>query len=191
MADTWQIVVGCCCLAIVVLIVIGAISPDNNNSTVNDTVDAVKINASGENMTFFGMDTPIGNEGYQYLTYDEDGNLYYMDYMQGELVAKCDPNTRLVYLWDLKQTSNEGYQYQGSTIGSNGINHILAYQPREHESVQFEYPRGGNFTFTYKNKTVLNNKNARVVDKLYYPNGTEITSDDNTTTKFLYNSAEE
>lgn len=172
---------------LVFLLIIGSVSNTSNNNTTDDSPNSPKINASGENMTFFGMNTPIGEEGYQYATFDENDTIYYMTYDQAELVAKLDPNTREVYNWDLEQTGNEGVQYAGTTVGSSGINHILSYQPREHETVQFQYPRGGDFVFTAHQKEVLGNENAMVIDKLFYPNGTEITSDDNNTVEYIIN----
>ncbi|OED29564.1 hypothetical protein [Methanosphaera sp. WGK6] len=194
------IIAAVCCLGIIIMAVMGGGTSDQNTAptTTNDTDTKnttsntadntnTRINASGENMTFFGMDTEVGSKGYQFATRDENGTMYYMDYDTGMLVAKCDPNTLSIVNWDLKTTSEEGLQYSGTTIGSSGINHILTNQPRDHEKVQFSYPRGGNFVFTYHTEKLLYNSNARIIDKVYYPNGVEIKKDDSNTKEYSLN----
>ncbi|WP_455645928.1 hypothetical protein [Methanosphaera sp.] len=188
-----------CCIGFVLFAIIMGFSSDKttSNTTTNDNTSnnsddttntaATMINASGENMTFFGMDTEVGSKGYQFATRDENGTMYYMDYDTGMLVAKCDPNTLSIVNWDLKTTSEEGLQYSGTTIGSSGINHILTNQPRDHEKAQFQYPRGGNFVFTYHTENLLYNSNARIIDKVYYPNGVEIKKDDSNTKEYVLN----
>lgn len=168
-SNTWMYV----CCGLIILIALAAFFTGGNSNKANETLSD-KVNASGENMTFFGMSTPVGSDGYQFATFDADHNIYYMSFDMGCKVGRADPSTMAICNWDLETTSKEGYQYSGTTVGSAGINHILSYQPRDHEKVQFQYPREGNFSFTYVNKTVMGNENARVITHVYYPNGTEI-----------------
>lgn len=147
--------------------------------TVGPSEDRM-VSAAGENITFCGADTPIGTDNFNFLVYDENGTQYYMHFNDGCLVAKVDINTAEVAEWYLKERGSEAYEFK------KAYSDLISEPDIDPDKAQFSYERDGNFKFTYREGEVLGQK-QRIVDKVYYPNGTEIKDSDHYTYEFAIN----
>lgn len=117
-------------------------------------------------MSFYGDNLPAGKDDANFAVVDENDTVYYMSMSLAEKIGKIDPNTLKVYYYLSKHS------------------HILPDVTGEHRDcdyANFQYKRGADFMFTYYNDTVGVNENAHVINHVYYPNGTEISYDDNAT----------
>lgn len=79
----------------------------------------------------------------------------------------------------MSMMSNSGsFEYEGSTIGSSGLNHIIKYNARTPDKAHISYEcKNGNFSFTTEQKDIDNLKNQTVITEIYYSNGTPVNYD--------------
>lgn len=183
-----MLIVACCFGIIILAAISNTVVPDqntNNNSISSDSNNDDIFNMPQEkhytpnitdNFTYMGEDYNDIAEEYQYGLTDNEGRYCRFDWHTANKIAQIDPNTRAVYEFDMEKSDGVlgSYDYQGSTIGSSGINHIFSHVNNKNEA-EFTYEcENGNFTFTTEQRDVSNLKNQTIITAVYYPNGTEI-----------------
>lgn len=156
-------------IVILVLAGIGFLTSDNS-----DDENKIKVNATDTDFFYYyGPDTPAGKTH----TYGigVNGTMYYMTDTTAELLSQNDNRLSLIMMYDLNKYDGK-YSPDAKSYGTSGINYVWV-KNKSKDMSQFTFPNSQNFTFTYyENRTVGLNDQAYVIDKVYYPNGTEITS---------------
>lgn len=132
-----------------------------------------KISASPNNyFAYFGADTPAG-QTHSYAI-EVDSNVYYIPDSIAEKLASYSPSFRRVYEYDLEKWGNK-FMPDAISYGSNGFN--AYYQlGNSRDDEMFQFVNDKSFDFEYKaGQQVGYNRNAKVITKIYYPYGGEIT----------------
>lgn len=175
-----------CCIGLFIIGIIGnIISPDQNTNTTTsdnshsfDTTPQEKHYTPNitDNFTYMGEDINVVSEEYQFGLTDNEGRYCRFDWHTANKIGQVDSNTRIVYDFDMNKSDGVlgSLDYEGTTIGSSGVNHIFSHTNNENK-VQFSYEcKNGNFSFTTEQKDIGPLKNQTVIVNVYYPNGTEI-----------------
>lgn len=177
-----------CCFGIIILGgIANTVAPDQNTNN-NDKSDIFNTPQEKhytpnitDNFTYMGEDcNDISKDGYQYGLTDNEGRYCRFDDDIANKIAQVDNSTKDVYRFEfMSMMSNSGsFDYDGFTIGGSGLNHIIKYNARTPDKVQFSYEcENGNFTFTTEQKDISILKNQTVITEVYYSNGTPVKYD--------------
>ena len=132
-----------------------------------------KISATpNDRFTYFGSDTPAG-QTHSYAI-EVDSNVYYITGSVANKLADYSIYFRQVYDYDLEKYS-EKFRPDGMSFGSNGLN-IYYNLDSQRDYEIFSFPNDKSFDFEYvSGQHVGYNRNAKVITKIYYPGGGEIT----------------
>lgn len=172
--NTW---LGVCCILIIIIAGIAFITGIFSDNKSIDDSDLPKLNTTNvDSFFYYGEDTPAGKSGYTYAIV-VDGKPYYMGDNKAELLAHNGERGMIeVINYDLQKYEGRFTPSQ-YIVGRSGI-HAVYDTTREHDNTMFEFEKMGNYMFSYRDgQEVGLNKNASVVVKLYYLNGTEITEE--------------
>ena len=121
---------------------------------------------------YYGSDTPAGQT--HSFAIVVDGNVYYVKDPVANRLAYYSLYFRQVYDYDLEKFS-EKFMPDAMSIGTNGYNFYYNLN-RQADDEMFNFPNDKSFDFEYVGgQRVGYNSNAKVVTKIYYPHGGEIT----------------
>jgi len=141
--------------------------------TLNTFSANQKISASSNDyFTYYGLDTPAGQT--HSFAIEVNRNVYYISDSAANKLASYSPSFRRLYSYDLEKYGNK-FKPDVISFGSNGFN---AYYQLDNtiDDEMFQIANDYPFDFEYKKgQHVGYNRDAKVITKIYYPNGQEIT----------------
>lgn len=141
--------------------------------TLSNAYASERISATPyDHFAYYGADTPAG-QSYSFAI-EVDSNVYYINDQIANKLASYSLTFRRVYDYDLEKYANK-FKPDVISFGSNGFN---AYYPLNHQvdDDMFTFANDRYFDFDYvSGQHVGYNRNAKVITKIYYPNGGEIT----------------
>jgi len=125
-----------------------------------------------DRFAYYGSDTPAGQT--HSFAIEVDGNVYYIKDPVANKLAYYSLYFRRVYDYDLEKYSDK-FMPDALSFGTNGYNfYYNLNEPADDE--MFTFPNDKSFDFEYVNgQRVGYNNNAKVITKIYYPAGGEIT----------------
>lgn len=132
-----------------------------------------RISATPDNrFAYYGLDTPAGQT--HSFAIEVDGNVYYIKDSVANKLAYYSIYFRSVYDYDLEKYSDK-FRPDALSFGTNGYNfYYNLNEPADDE--MFTFPNDKSFDFEYVGgQRVGYNANAKVITKIYYPGGGEIT----------------
>lgn len=124
-----------------------------------------------DRFAYYGSDTPAGQT--HSFAIEVDRNVYYITEPIANKLAYYSIYFRKVYDYDLEKYSDK-FRPDGMSFGSNGLNFYYNLN-NERDDEMFDFPNDKSFDFEYvSGQNVGYNTNAKVITKVYYPNGKEI-----------------
>lgn len=141
--------------------------------SVNCVNASERISATPDDyFTYFGSDTPAGQT--HSFAIEVDSNVYYITDSVANKLSYYSLYFRRVYDYDLEKFSDK-FRPDAFSFGSNGYNFYYNLN-READDEMFPFPNDKSFDFEYVGgQHVGYNTNAKVITKIYYPGGGEIT----------------
>lgn len=132
-----------------------------------------KVSATpNDRFAYYGSDTPAGQT--HSFAVEVDGNVYYISESVANKLASYSIYFSQVYDYDLEKYADK-FRPDGMSFGSNGLNFFYDLNTQRDDEM-FDFPNDKSFDFEYVGgQHVGYNTNAKVITKVYYPNGREIT----------------
>lgn len=122
--------------------------------------------------TYFGSDTPAGQT--HSFAIEVDSKVYYIPDSVANKLASYSLSFRRVYDYDLEKYSDK-FMPDAFGFGTNGYN-VYYNLNRQSDDEMFSFYNDKSFDFEYvSGQHVGYNTNAKVITKIYYPGGAEIT----------------
>ena len=151
-------------IAVLILLIIAASTITFASATAPSRLNAT----TDDNITYFGYDTAPGKAGYNYGI-DIGDDSYYFDWWGEMLMSHYSPMFSQVSNYDLSKSDNDVdiKNAFGNTVGG------LKYNTDDNEFFDFKVDKPFSFTWHGGEKVGLND-DAKVIDKIYDENGTEL-----------------
>jgi hypothetical protein len=131
------------------------------------------INATPNDIyAYYGMNTPAGQT--HSFAIEVDSTVYYITDSVANRLASYSPTFRMLFNYDLNKYSDM-FKPDAISFGSNGFNAYYQLNNEEDDEM-FQLNNDRSFSFEYASgQQVGYNSNAKVITKVYYPDGNEIT----------------
>lgn len=141
--------------------------------TIHNVCANEKIRATpNDYFAYYGSDTPAGQT--HSFAIEVDSGVYYITDPIAEKLAAYSYSFRRVYEYDLEKWASK-FRPDAISYGSNGFNAYYQLGNRADDEM-FTFINDKSFDFEYQSgQPVGYNRNAKVITKIYYPNGGEIT----------------
>lgn len=132
-----------------------------------------KITATPDDyFAYYGADTPAGQT--HSFAIEVDSNVYYISDQTANRLASYSPYFRKAYDYCLRKYSNK-FRPDAISFGSNGFNAYYQLDSTPDDEM-FQFHSDRTFDFEYETgQQVGYNRNAKVITRIYYPSGGEIT----------------
>lgn len=141
--------------------------------TLSNVSASEKVRATSDDyFTYYGLNTPAGQT--HSFAIEVNSNVYYITDSIANKLAAYSTKFRQAYNYDLQKYSDK-FTPDAVSFGSNGFNAYYQLNSQSDDEM-FQFANDESFDFEYKTgQHVGYNTNAKVITKIYYPNGEEIT----------------